>query len=242
MNGGGTMSVHIQSDGIHHFPETILLPGDPLRAKYIAETFLEDAKLFNEVRGMLGYCGRYEGVEVAVMGTGMGMPSHSIYVHELIHDFGAKRLIRIGSCGALQEDIQLRDIVLSMSACFDSSLNDRLFNGMGYAPTADFALLQQAHEHARAQKLSVRVGSVLSSDFFYNDDDPDGWKLWQRYGVLAVEMETAALYALAARAGVSALSILTVSDSLPSGERLSSEERETGFAAMARLALGLAGA
>ncbi len=232
------MSVHIGAER-GEIAETVLLPGDPRRATFVAEEYLEGATLFNEVRGMLGYTGTWQGTRVSVMGTGMGMPSHSIYVHELIHEFGAKRLIRIGSCGAMQPEVQLHDLLLAMSACFDSSLNSLRFQGMGFAPSADFELLSAAHAAAAERGFAVRVGSILSSDEFYNED-PESYRLWAKYGVLAVEMESAALYTLAARAGVQALTILTVSDSLVRGEALSSAERERGFSRMAELALSLA--
>ena len=232
------MSVHIGAER-GDVAETVLLPGDPRRATFVAEEYLEGATLFNEVRGMLGYTGTWQGTRVSVMGTGMGMPSHSIYVHELIHEFGAKRLIRIGSCGAMQPEVQLHDLLLAMSACFDSSLNSLRFQGMGFAPSADFELLSAAHAAAAERGFAVRVGSILSSDEFYNED-PESYRLWAKYGVLAVEMESAALYTLAARAGVQALTILTVSDSLVRGEALSSAERERGFSRMAELALSLA--
>ncbi len=232
------MSVHIGAER-GEIAETVLLPGDPRRARFVAEEYLEGAVLFNEVRGMLGYTGSWRGSRVSVMGTGMGMPSHSIYVHELIHEFGAKRLIRIGSCGAMQPELQLHDLILAMSACFDSSLNTLRFQGMGFAPTAEYGLLSAAHAAAAERGIAARVGSILSSDEFYNED-PEAYRLWAKYGVLAVEMETAALYTLAARAGVQALTILTVSDSLVRGEALSSAERERGFSRMAELALSLA--
>ena len=231
------MSIHIGAS-VGEIMPTVLLPGDPLRAKYVAENFLEDARQFNDVRGMLGYSGTFGGEGVSVMGTGMGMPSHSIYVHELIHEFKVDRLIRIGSCGALQPDIKLRDVIIAMSASFDSSMNNTRFRGMGFAPTADFSMLKQAYDIAEATKLAVKVGGILSSDYFY-DEEPDAWKLWAKYGVLAVEMETAALYTIAARAGVKALSILTVSDSLVTGESLGSKERQNSFDEMVTLALGL---
>ena len=232
------MSVHIGAER-GEIAETVLLPGDPRRARFVAEEYLEGAVLFNEVRGMLGYTGSWRGSRVSVMGTGMGMPSHSIYVHELIHEFGARRLIRIGSCGAMQPELQLHDLILAMSACFDSSLNTLRFQGMGFAPTAEYGLLSAAHAAAAERGIAARVGSILSSDEFYNED-PEAYRLWAKYGVLAVEMETAALYTLAARAGVQALTILTVSDSLVRGEALSSAERERGFSRMAELALSLA--
>lgn len=231
------MSVHINAKP-GQIAETVLLPGDPLRAQYVAETFLENAQCYNRVRNMLGFTGIYRGKRVSVQGTGMGMPSLGIYVHELINSYGAKRLIRIGSCGALQEDIALRDVILAVSACTNSAMNRLRFKGMDYAPTSDFSLLLSAWQAAGRLGIPVRAGSVLASDTFY-DDDPNGWKLWAEYGVLAVEMESAALYTIASKFRVQALSILTVSDSLPHGTAVSAEERERTFDAMVRLALEL---
>ena len=233
------MSTHIGAEK-GQVAETVLLPGDPLRAKFLAEHYLENAVCYNEVRGMLGYTGTYRGKKVSVQGTGMGMPSHSIYVHELICDFGAKQLIRIGSCGALQPDIALRDIILATCSSTNSSMNRLKFAGMDFAPPASFNLLKKAHDFAEAHNISVRVGNVLSSDSFYDDDNPEGWKLWASYGVLAVEMETSALYTLAARFGVDALSILTVSDSIVSGEAAPAEDREKTYTDMMEIALDLA--
>ena len=220
--------------------ETVLLPGDPLRAKFLAEKYLEDAVCYNQVRGMLGYTGTYKGRRVSVQGTGMGMPSHSIYVHELICDYGVKQLIRIGSCGALQPDIALRDIILATCSSTDSSMNRIRFVRKDFAPPASFRLLKQAYDFAEKHAISVRVGNILSSDSFYDDDDPGSWKLWASYGVLAVEMETSALYTLAARFGVDALSILTVSDSIVSGEAAPAEDREKTYTDMMEIALDLA--
>jgi len=214
----------------------ILLPGDPRRAAFIAETLMEDAVCFNEVRGMLGFTGLYQGEPVSVMGTGMGVPSHSIYVHELIAEYEVKTLIRVGTCGALQPDLAIGDVVLAMAASTDSHINRLRFAGMDYAPTASFPLLLAAYEAARAMGSTVRVGNILTSDTFYHDD-PESWKHWAKFGVLVVEMETAGLYTLAAKFGVDALSILTVSDSLVTEEATSSDERERGFARMAELAL-----
>jgi len=233
------MSTHIGAEK-GQIAETVLLPGDPLRAKYLADNFLEDAVCYNQVRGMLGYTGTYRGKKVSVQGTGMGMPSHSIYVHELICDFGVKQLIRIGSCGALQSEIKLRDIILATCSSTDSSMNKLRFQGMDFAPPASFRLLKQAFEFAEEHNIAVKVGNVLSTDSFYSDENPDGWKLWALYGVLAVEMESAALYTLAARFGVDALSILTVSDSLVTGEAASSAEREKTYTDMMEIALDLA--
>jgi purine-nucleoside phosphorylase len=216
--------------------ERVLLPGDPLRARHIAERFLPDAICYNEIRGMYGFTGTYKGSRVSVQGTGMGMPSISIYVHELIASYGAERLIRVGSCGAMQPSLALRDVVIAMSASSDSNLNRLFLHGLSFAPTADFGLLLRAHEAARSRGMSPHVGAVLSSDLFYHDD-PDSWTLWARHGVLAVEMETAALYTLAARHGVQALSLLTVSDQIVRGETVPPIERQTTFDAMVEIAL-----
>lgn len=233
------MSTHIGAEK-GQVAETVLLPGDPLRAKFLAENYLEGAVCYNQVRGMLGYTGTYKGKRVSVQGTGMGMPSHSIYVHELICDYGAKQLIRIGSCGAIQPDIKLRDIILAVSASTDSSMNRLRFKGMDFAPPASFRLLKQAYEFAEEHGIGVKAGGILSSDSFYNDDDPEGWKLWAAYGLLAVEMEASALYTLAARFGVDALAILTVSDSIVTGEAAPAEDREKTFTNMMEIALDLA--
>jgi len=233
------MSTHIGAEK-GSIAETVLLPGDPLRAKFLAEHFLEDAVCYNQVRGMLGYTGTYKGKKVSVQGTGMGMPSHSIYVHELICDFGAKQLIRIGSCGALQGDIKLRDIILAACSSTDSAVNRLRFKGMDFAPPASFRLLKQAYDYARSRDINIKVGNVLSSDSFYDDDNPEGWKLWASYGVLAVEMETSALYTLAARFGVDALSVLTVSDNIVTGEAAPAEDREKTYTDMMEIALDLA--
>ncbi len=229
------MSIHIGARPGDIAP-SVLLPGDPLRAKFIAETLLENSECFSDVRGMLGFTGFHKGNRVSVMGTGMGIPSHSIYVHELIHEYEATSLIRIGTCGALQPGLSIGDVVLAMAASTDSAVNHLRFGGREYAPTASFRLLQAAYEAAQEQGIDVSVGGILTSDTFY-DDDPDAWKLWASYGVLAVEMETSALYTLAAKAGVDALSILTISDNLASHERATREQRETGFLRMMELAL-----
>ena len=233
------MSIHLAAKP-GDVAETVLLPGDPLRARFVAENFLEDPVCYSQVRGMLGYTGRHKGRRVSVQGTGMGMPSHAIYVHELINFYGARRLIRIGSCGSLQKDLPLRGMVLAMSASTDSNMNRLRFGGRDFAPTADFGLLTRAAEAAKNLGVPVRAGAVLSSDTFY-DDDPGSWKLWAAYGVLAVEMETAGLYTLAAKYQVPALSILTVSDHIPDGTALSAEDRESSFRDMVKVALELAG-
>jgi purine-nucleoside phosphorylase len=232
------MSIHIGAkEG--DIASTVLLPGDPLRAKYIAENFLTDTICYNQVRGMYGYTGTYKGKRVSIQGTGMGVPSISIYLNELITSYKAKNLIRIGSCGSMQADIKIRDVILAMSASTNSHINKIRFNGMDYAPTADFNLLKKAYDIALEKNISVKIGSVLTSDTFYQDD-PNSWKHWANYGVLAVEMETAALYTLAAKFKVNALSILTVSDSLVTREETTSEERQKTFNQMVEVALELA--
>jgi purine-nucleoside phosphorylase len=231
------MSIHIGAkEG--DIASTVLLPGDPLRAKYIAENFLTDTICYNQVRGMYGYTGTYKGKRISVQGTGMGIPSISIYLNELITSYKAKNLIRIGSCGSMQADIKIRDVILAMSASTNSHINKIRFNGMDYAPTADFNLLKKAYDIALEKNISVKIGSVLTSDTFYQDD-PNSWKHWANYGILAVEMETAALYTLAAKFKVNALSVLTVSDSLVTREETTSEERQKTFNQMVEVALEL---
>ena len=217
--------------------ERILLPGDPLRAKYIAENFLTDAKEYSHVRNVLGYTGSYKGTPVSVQGTGMGMPSIAIYVHELIDVYGVKKLIRVGSCGALAKDLHIRDVVIAQGTTTDSSMPKNIFGtSVNFAPLADFSLLENAVHHAREKHLPVRVGNVLSQDRFY-DDEIDFAKLLG-YGVLAAEMETAALYLIAAKFGVQALGIFTVSDHITCDEaRATPEERERSFNDMIELAL-----
>jgi len=232
------MSIHIGAD-VGQVAEAVLLPGDPLRVQYVAETYLKDPECYSRVRGMLGFTGTYQGKKVSVQGTGMGIPSISIYVHELIAEYGANRLIRIGTCGALHEDMKLGDVVLAQAASTNSAINRIRFGGCDFAPAASFELLSKAYEAARERGVEVRVGTVLTSDTFYSDD-PDSWKLWARYGVLAVEMETAALYTLTAAHHVHGLSILTVSDSLVSKEIATAEQRQKGYTAMMEIALQVA--
>lgn len=229
------MSNHISAKP-GQIAQSILLPGDPLRAKFIAESLLEDAFCFNEVRGMLGYTGSYQGKRVSVMGTGMGMPSHAIYVTELLQDYGAQTLVRVGTCGAFQAELKIGDIVLAMTASTNSHINRLRFDGCDFAPAADFELLLAAYQAAQAKGIPVRVGGILSNDTFY-DDDPQAWHKWRDYGVLAVEMEANALYTLAAKFHARALAILTVSDSLVNLEFASHAQRERGFLQMAELAL-----
>ena len=232
------MSIHIGAKPGQIAP-TVLLPGDPLRAKFIAETLLKDTVCFNEVRGMLGYTGRYGSKTVSVMGTGMGIPSLSIYVNELVSEYGVETLIRVGTCGSFQPYLKSGDIVLAMTASTDSHINRLRFRGMDYAPAASFDLLFKAYQAANARGLDVHIGGILSGDSFYHDD-PDWWKIWADYGALVVEMESNALYTLAAKYKVSALSILTVSDSLVTGETATAEQREQGFPLMAEIALEIA--
>jgi purine-nucleoside phosphorylase len=219
--------------------ETVLLPGDPLRAKFIAETFLEDVVQFNTVRNMFGYTGTYKGKKVSVMGSGMGIPSIGIYSYELIHFYGVKNLIRVGSCGSFQEDVKVRDILFGMSASTNSRYAEQFGLPGTYAPTASWNLLKKAVAVAEAKGYEYKVGNILSSDIFY-DDDKDAWKKWARMGVMAVEMEAAGLYLNASRAGVNALCILTVSDSLVTHEKTTAEERQTTFTQMMEIALELA--
>ncbi len=229
------MSIHIGAKQGQIAP-TVLLPGDPLRARHIAETMLEDVFCYNEVRGMLGFTGLYGDKRVSVMGSGMGMPTLSIYVNELVSEYGVKTLIRVGTCGALQPHLKVGDIVLPMSSSTNSHINKLRFEGMDYAPTASFHLLLKAYEASRERGARVHVGSMFSSDTFY-DDDPDWWKKWAEYGALVCEMETSGLYTLAAKFKVEALSVLTVSDSLVTGETSTAEQRERDFTQMAEIAL-----
>jgi purine-nucleoside phosphorylase len=229
------MSIHIGAKQGQIAP-TVLLPGDPLRAKHIAETLLEDAVCYNEVRGMLGYTGRYGDKRVSVMGSGMGIPSLCIYINELVREYGVRTLIRVGTCGALQPDLKVGDIVLAMTASTDSQTNKLRFNGTDYAPAASFDLLLRAYQVARERRIDVRVGGVFSADTFYYDD-PNWWKIWAEYGALVCEMETNALYTLAVKFNVDALSVLTVSDSLVNGEGSSAQQRERDFSEMAEISL-----
>lgn len=232
------MSLHIEAKP-GEIAETILLPGDPLRAKWIAETFFESPKCFNTVRNMLGYTGTYKGKRISVMGTGMGVPSISIYSHELITEYGVKNLIRVGSAGSYQKHIELRDIVLAMSASSTSGVNELRFGGADYAPTADFGLFQKAIAAAKAKNIELKAGNVLTSDEFYADEFKS-YEQWSKFGVLCVEMEAAGLYTVAAKHKVQALAILTISDSLVTGERTTAKERETTFRDMIEIALELA--
>lgn len=232
------MSIHINAKK-GEIAETVLLPGDPLRAKWIAETFLTDAVCYNEVRGMYGYTGLFNGKKISVQGTGMGIPSALIYASELITEFGVKNLIRVGSAGSYQSEVKIRDIVIAMSASTNSGLNKIRFNGADYAPTASFQLFQKAVEIAKEKNIPIKAGNILSSDEFYADDFND-YKKWADFGVLCVEMETAGLYTVAAKHKVNALSIITISDSLVTKEAITSKERENTFKEMIKIALELA--
>ncbi|MET1249866.1 purine-nucleoside phosphorylase [Sporolactobacillus sp. STCC-11] len=230
------MSIHIEAKP-GEIADRILLPGDPLRAKYIAETYLTEVSQYNNVRGMLGFTGTYNGKRLSVQGTGMGIPSISIYVNELIRDYGVKKLIRVGTCGGIQTGIHVRDVILAMSATTDSSVNHSTFPHIDFAPTANFDLLQKAYNIGVQSGLSLRAGNILSADVFYRDSMDIVKKLGE-YGVLAVEMETSALYTLAAKYGAQALTILTVSDHIFSDEPdTSAEERQTTFNDMIHIAL-----
>lgn len=231
-------TAHIKPNGVE-IAETILLPGDPLRAKFIAKTYLEDVVQFNSVRNMFGYTGTYNGKKISVMGTGMGMPSMSLYSWELIHVFGVKNLIRIGSCGAIQDHLNLYDIVFAMGASTDSHYVHQYNLPGHYSNIASFSLLEKAKNVADEKGLPVHVGNVLSSDIFYHAD-PTAVEKWSKMGILSVEMETAGLYMNAAYAGVNALTILTVSDHIFRNEQTTSEERETAFTNMMEIALKLA--
>lgn len=229
------MSVHIgaKKDDV---ADTILLPGDPLRAKYIAETFLDEVICYNEVRGMLGYTGTFNGKRISVQGTGMGIPSISIYVNELIREYDVKNLIRVGTCGGIQDDVKVRDVILAMTSSTDSNMNRQVFPGFDFSPNADFGLLKKAYDKGTEKGLNIQVGNVLTSDIFYRESMDIVIKL-ASYGVLAVEMETTALYSLALQHSVKALTILTVSDHIFTGEETTAAERQTTFNDMIEMAL-----
>lgn len=229
------MTIHIGASS-EDIAETVLLPGDPYRAKWAAHTFLDDVKLVNETRGMLGFTGYWKGSKVTVQGSGMGMPSLSIYVNELIREYNAKTLIRIGSTGAMQENIALRDLILAVTASTISNPSTSIFKDLNFSPVASWELLNKAARIAEAKKLKTHIGGIYSSDTFY-DERPDLTKEMTRHGVLAVEMETAELYTLAARYNCRALAILTASDHLITKEELSPSEREKSFSSMVELAL-----
>ena len=233
------MTPHIEANK-GDYAEAILLPGDPLRAQWVAETFLEEPRLVNRVRNCLGYTGRYHGKPVSVQATGMGQPSLAIYVHELINTYGAQTLIRIGTCGGLVPKVKVRDIVIAETASTDSAMNRDVFGMYNFAPAADFGLLRSAVDNAEKRQLRWHVGGIVSSDMFYH---PDGIKVYDvlaAHGVLGVEMETATLYTLAARFGRRALTICAISDSLVTGEQLGPDERQSSLKEMVELALAVA--
>ena len=229
------MSIHIAAKQ-GEIADIVLLPGDPLRAKFIAETFLEDVTCYNEVRNMLGFTGTYKGRRISVQGTGMGVPSISIYTTELMQEYGVQKLIRVGTCGAIQEDVKVRDVILAQSATSDTRMNQVIWGGgIDFAPTADFDLLYKAYNAGKEAGLNLKVGNIYTADMFYSDEQQ--YEKLAKYGVLAVEMESAALYTLAAKFGRQALSVLTVSDHIITGEATSSEERQTTFLDMMKVAL-----
>ncbi|CAG9000467.1 MAG: Purine nucleoside phosphorylase DeoD-type [Candidatus Celerinatantimonas neptuna] len=218
------------------FAPTVLLPGDPLRARYIAETFLEDVRQVTDVRNMLGFTGHYQGKDVSVMGSGMGIPSCSIYSKELFSEYGVENIIRVGSAGAISESVKVRDVIVAMGACTDSNVNRSRFKGHDFAAIADYQLLRKAVDAAEVRNLPVRVGNVFSADLFYTPD-PDMFDVMEHHGVLAVEMEAAGLYGVAAECGKSALCIVTISDHIRTGEATSSDERQKTFNDMIELTL-----
>lgn len=220
------------------FAETVLMPGDPLRAKHIADTFLTDVVQVNTVRNMFGYTGNFQGKRVSVMGSGMGVPSMSIYATELVKFYGVKNIIRIGSCGGLPLSVKVRDVVIAMGASTDSAVNRNRLQGMDFAALASYDLLERAVAAARAQQIDVKVGNVFTSDLFYNPSETM-FDTLEKYGILGVEMEAAGLYGVAAEFGVQALAIMTVSDHIRTGESLSADERQTSFNEMVEIALAL---
>ena len=219
--------------------ETVLLPGDPLRAKHVAETMLEDAVCYSKVRNMFGFTGTYKGERVSIQGAGMGMGSASIYYHELINTYGVKNLVRVGTCGAMQDDLKLGDTILALSASGDSFANAHFFEGMHYAATADFNLLYNAYNIAQREGIATVQGQIFSTDTFYDLEDKR-WDKWRAHGILAVEMESQALYTIAKRFGARALSILTVSDNINTGQSSTQEEREKSYQNMMTIGLELA--
>lgn len=218
------------------FAETVLMPGDPLRAKYIAETYLENAELVTDVRNMFGYTGFYKGQRISVMGHGMGIPSCSIYTKELITEYGVKNIIRIGSCGAVRADVKVRDVIIGMGASTDSKVNRMRFKDHDFAAIADFGLLRNAVTAAENLGIPVKVGNLFSADLFYTPD-PQMFDVMDKYGILGVEMEAAGIYGVAAEYGAKALAICTVSDHIKSGEQTTAEERQNTFNDMMKIAL-----
>jgi len=232
------MSLHIGAKN-GEIADTVLLPGDPLRARFIAETYFENPVCYNEVRGMYGFTGTYKGKQISVQGTGMGVPSISIYVHELLTEYDVKTVMRVGTCGSIHPDLRVRDLILAMAACSDSNINNLRFPGKNFSPIADYELLRRADELARQKGVKANVGNIFTTDSFYHDDQ-NYWKQWADFGILGLEMESTALYTLAAKFHARALSILTVSDDLVREEAASSEERQNSFRQMIDLALEVA--
>ena len=231
-------SIHLEAK-IGDIAETILLPGDPMRAKHVADNLLEDAFCYNRVRGMYGFTGFYNGKRVSIQGTGMGMGSTAIYVNELINTYQVKNLIRVGTCGSIQKDLGVGEVILAMSASGDSGANRNYFNDLHYAATADFDLLLRAYQAAQRLGVKTHQGRIFSTDTFY-DDTPSRWAKWEKHGILGVEMETQILYTIARRLGAKALSILTVSDNIRTGASASSIEREQSYTDMMKIAFELA--
>ena len=229
------MSNHIEAK-VGAIADSVLLPGDPMRAKWIAETYLKDPVCYNDVRGMLGYTGTYMGKPISVQGTGMGIPSTLIYCHELINNYGVKNLIRVGTAGSYHKEVKLRDVVIAMAASSTSGMNNSRFINADYSPTANFELFLKAAEYAKSKNIPIKAGNVLSADEYY-DDEFDSYKHWANFGVLCVEMEAAGLYTIAAKFNVRALAILTISDSLVTGKKTTADEREKSFGAMIDIAL-----
>ena len=236
---GNVPTPHINAK-LEDIAKTVIMPGDPLRAKFIAETYLKDVKCFNTVRNVLGFTGMYKGERVSVMASGMGMPSMGIYSYELFNFYNVDNIIRVGSAGSICEDVNLRDIIIAMAACTDSNYASQYNLPGTFAPIASYELMQKAVEVAKEQGTKVAVGNILSSDVFYSDAGLDNLAKWQKMGVLCVEMEAAALYMNAARAGVNALTILTISDCPLTGEETTSHERQVAFTKMMEIALELA--
>lgn len=231
-------SLHLEAQ-IGDIAESVLLPGDPLRAKHVAETMLENAVCYNRVRGMFGFTGYYKGKRVSIQGSGMGMGSAGIYVHELINDYHVKQIIRVGTCGAIQRDLELGQVIIAMSASGDSDANSHHFKGMHYAATADFDLLYKAVEAAKRLKINTIQGPIFSTNTFY-DTEANRWDVWEKHGILGVEMESQILFTLAKRLGAKALSILTVSDNILTGASSSQKERERSYMDMMRIAFEIA--
>ncbi len=229
------MSLHIEAN-IGDISETVLLPGDPLRAKWIADSFLTNTICYNNIRGMLGYTGFYKGKRVSVQGTGIGIPSTLVYCNELINDYKVQNLIRVGSAGSYQQSLNLGDIVIAMSASSTSNINNLRFRNANFSPTANYELFMKAVLFAQSQNIEFKAGNILSADEFYEDDD-NAYKIWAKYGILCVEMETSGLYTIASKFNVNALSILTISDSLITGEKMEANERATSFKPMIEIAL-----